>query len=90
MSTDGIRANLFLILCVLGVPAVSQTPPRPVATLSDSTANLPVQKIGVDDLLGRLERPSAHTWFAVDAHPDLHFPGRQAEGWLPGGRDHAW
>ncbi|HYL35381.1 MAG TPA: polysaccharide biosynthesis/export family protein [Bryobacteraceae bacterium] len=52
MNADGAGAKLVLILCVLGVPAVSQTPPRPVATLPDSTANLPVQKIGIDDLIG--------------------------------------
>lgn len=52
MNTDGVRATLLLILCVLGVPAVSQTPPHPVAPLPDSTANLPVQKIGIDDLIG--------------------------------------
>jgi polysaccharide export outer membrane protein len=60
MNTDGIRANLLLTLCIilciipciLGVPAFSQNPAHSVAVFPDSTTNLPVQKIGIDDLIG--------------------------------------
>ena len=52
VNADGGRAKLLLLLCIFGLPVGSQTPSRTVTTLSDSTANLPVQKIGVDDLIG--------------------------------------
>jgi polysaccharide biosynthesis/export protein len=43
---------LLLLGQVLGVRAFAQTMPRTPASIADLSANLPVQKIGIDDLIG--------------------------------------
>jgi polysaccharide export outer membrane protein len=50
--TNRAGAKVLLILCVLPATGVSQPPLRTQAALPDSTSNLPVQKIGIDDLIG--------------------------------------
>jgi polysaccharide export outer membrane protein len=52
MNTNSTGAKGLLILWVLCVPASSQPPLRTQAALPESTSNLPVQKIGIDDLIG--------------------------------------
>jgi len=52
VNTDRASAKLLLILGVLCLPAVGQTSSRLVAALPDSTSNLPLQKMGIDDLIG--------------------------------------
>jgi polysaccharide export outer membrane protein len=50
--TNRAGAKVLLILCVLTATGVSQPQLRTQAALPDSTSNLPVQKIGIDDLIG--------------------------------------
>jgi polysaccharide biosynthesis/export protein len=54
-SVSSVVKIFLLSLCVLcgDLPRLSaQTPARTQAALPDSTSNLPVQKIGIDDLIG--------------------------------------
>ncbi len=52
MKLDGAGLRLLVMLAICSMTAVSQTSNRPTAALPDYTSNLPIQKIGVDDLVG--------------------------------------
>ena len=52
MNRNGAREKFLLLLGLAAVPAVCQIQSRPVTNVFDSAANIPVQKIGIDDLIG--------------------------------------